>query len=91
VLKRTKQNDKLIRFLFIKLANAVDTTKQVFLFNLLVELLPSNCSLVCAVIQDTIKLKWSRRVTPDLAKFFLKWCHRQMTKELTIPEQILIG
>jgi len=54
----------MTRYLYLKLANNIDTTKQMQMFEVLTERLRESCvSLMGAVINDTIKLKFGKRVS----------------------------
>jgi hypothetical protein len=56
----------------LKLVNAVDTKKQMPLFQWLFDAKLS-VKLTTQILDETIRFKWSKRVTPELAGFFLKW------------------
>lgn len=65
--RTTIEGKRLVRYLYLKLNNTVDTYKQLPIFEILTDTLNETCvSLMVAVINDVVKLKFSKRVSADL-------------------------
>lgn len=90
---RTDQYGKLlVRHLYLRLTNTIDTSKQIPMFEILTETLsPLSVSLMVAVINDTVKLKFAKRVTHGLSQHLIKTLHQLMKTECLIEDQLLIA
>lgn len=72
----------VVRYLYVKLLNAVDTRKQMPMFEILTDkLCEKYVSLMGAVINDTIKFKFGRRVSHELGGHLLSKLGHMMKSE----------
>ncbi len=74
---RSNQYGKLlVRHLYLRLTNTIDTSKQIPMFETLTSTLsPLSVSLMVAVINDTVKLKFAKRVTHALSQHLIQTLH----------------
>lgn len=77
-----------IRYIYLKLTNVIDTTKQMPMFEILTEKLGSKAIVI---MNDTIKLKYARRVSPDLGRHFLQTLGQMIKSQLSEHEQCLVA
>lgn len=68
---RTREGSLLVRYLYLKLVNTIDINKQLALFQVMTQSL-DYVTLISAVINDTVKLKFGRRVSDELGALLLK-------------------
>jgi hypothetical protein len=86
---RTADGSLLVRCLYLKLVNTIDTKKQLPMFLVLTESL-DYVTLMGSIINDTVKLKFGRRVSDELGTHLLKQL-QSMIKSCDLQDQIVLA
>jgi hypothetical protein len=77
-----------VRYLYLKLTNTIDTHKQLPMFEILTEKLSTRGIVI---MNDTIKLKFARRVSHDLGRHFLMTLGQLIKIEMSESDQCLVA